>query len=199
MRCSTLTIIFHSFAAVLLVAATVPAGWAQTAPAEPSAPSAQMPAQRAMSSTQPFDVEEYARPKSQFPNLLAPYTPTHVAPPKLSNTPRIDQLMHDGKLYVSMNDAVALALENNLDIAIARYNLNISDTDVWRAKAGSTMASIAAWFRIRLGPAWEDWARKSDRAKAERQWALAVQAPVLAAWWYQRSATARRLRASILS
>ena len=142
MRCSTLTIIFHSFAAVLLVAATVPAGWAQTAPAEPSAPSAQMPAQRAMSSTQPFDVEEYARPKSQFPNLLAPYTPTHVAPPKLSNTPRIDQLMHDGKLYVSMNDAVALALENNLDIAIARYNLNISDTDVWRAKAGSTILGV---------------------------------------------------------
>ena len=45
--------------------------------------------------------------------------------------------MHDGKLYISMNDAVALALENNLDIAIARYNLNIADTDVWRAKAGA--------------------------------------------------------------
>jgi outer membrane protein len=45
--------------------------------------------------------------------------------------------MHDGKLYISMNDAVALALENNLDIAIARYNLNIADTDIWRAKSGS--------------------------------------------------------------
>jgi outer membrane protein len=44
--------------------------------------------------------------------------------------------MRDGKLYISMNDAVALALENNLDIAIARYNLNIADTDIWRAKAG---------------------------------------------------------------
>ena len=59
-----------------------------------------------------------------------------MEPPNLANTPRIDQLMHDGKLYISMNDAVALALENNLDIAIARYNLNIADTDVWRAKAG---------------------------------------------------------------
>jgi outer membrane protein TolC len=36
-----------------------------------------------------------------------------------------------------MNDAVALALENNLDIAIARYNLNIADTDIWRAKSGA--------------------------------------------------------------
>ena len=50
--------------------------------------------------------------------------------------------MHDGKLYISMNDAVALALENNLDIAIARYNLNIADTDVWRAKAGSSILGV---------------------------------------------------------
>jgi len=50
--------------------------------------------------------------------------------------------MHDGKLYISMNDAVALALENNLDIAIARYNLNIADTDVWRAKAGASTSGV---------------------------------------------------------
>src|SRR5208283_5480685 len=50
--------------------------------------------------------------------------------------------MHDGKLYISMNDAVALALENNLDIAIARYNLNIADTDIWRAKAGAATLGI---------------------------------------------------------
>jgi len=65
-----------------------------------------------------------------------------VEPPNLANTPRIDQLMHDGKLYISMNDAVALALENNLDIAIARYNLNIADTDIWRAKAGAAILGV---------------------------------------------------------
>ncbi len=94
------------------------------------------------SSSQPFDVQEYAKPRSQFPNPIAPYTPRHVEPPNLANTPRIDQLMHDGKLYISMNDAIALALENNLDIAIARYNLNIADTDVWRAKAGSSTLGV---------------------------------------------------------
>src|SRR5271165_6421154 len=117
---------------------SAPAGWAQDASSMPSAPSAQMPAQRvATSSTQPFDVQEYAKPQSHFPNPIAPYTARHVAPPNLANTPRLDQLMHDGKLYISMNDAVTLALENNLDIAIARYNLNIADTDVWRAKSGA--------------------------------------------------------------
>ena len=83
-------------------------------------------------------MKEYAKPQSHFPNPIAPYTPRRIEAPNLANTPRIDQLMHDGKLYISMNDAVALALENNLDIAIARYNLNIADTDVWRAKAGSS-------------------------------------------------------------
>ncbi len=65
-----------------------------------------------------------------------------VPPPKLANTARIDQLLRDGKLYLSMNDAVALALENNLDIAIARYNLNIADTDILRAKAGSATRGV---------------------------------------------------------
>ena len=52
--------------------------------------------------------------------------------------------MHDGKLMLSMDDAVALALENNLDIAIARYNLNIADTDVLRAKAGAAILGVIA-------------------------------------------------------
>lgn len=105
----------------------------------PSAPSAQ---KAVPSSSQPFDVKQYSKPQSALPNPLAPYTARHVAPPNLANTPRIDQLMHDGKLYISMNDAVALALENNLDIAIARYNLNIADTDVWRAKAGANTLGV---------------------------------------------------------
>jgi outer membrane protein TolC len=122
----------------------VPAGWAQDATQVPSAPSAQMQAQTPQpSKSQPFDVKEYAQPRSHFPNPLAPYTARHVAPPNLANTPRIDQLMRDGKIYISMNDAVALALENNLDIAIARYNLNIADTDVWRAKAGSSTLGVS--------------------------------------------------------
>src|ERR1019366_1328862 len=130
-------------AAVFLAVIMVPAGWAQDASPVPSAPSAQMPAQRAVpSSSQPFDVQEYSKPRSHFPDPIGPYTPRHVAPPNLANTPRIDQLMHDGKLYISMNDAVALALENNLDIAISRYNLNIADTDVWRAKAGASTLGV---------------------------------------------------------
>src|SRR5437660_3384701 len=84
-------------------------------------------------------VLNYTKPASHFPNPIAPYRPRHLAPPNLANTARIDALMHDGKLYLSLNDAIALALENNLDIAIARYTLNIADTDILRAKAGATI------------------------------------------------------------
>ncbi|HXX00766.1 MAG TPA: TolC family protein [Candidatus Acidoferrales bacterium] len=94
------------------------------------------------SSQKPLPVLDFSKPVSHFPNPIGPYTPRHLAPPNLANTARIDQLMKDGKLYLSLDDAIALALENNLDIAIARYNLNIADTDVLRAKAGAPTLGV---------------------------------------------------------
>ena len=92
----------------------------------------------------PLPVLNYAQPVSHFPNPIGPYSPRHVVAPNLTNTARIDSLMHDGKVYLSLNDAIALALENNLDVAIARYNLNIADTDVLRAKAGANILGVNA-------------------------------------------------------
>src|SRR6266516_1857049 len=62
----------------------------------------------------PVPALNYTQPASHFPNPIGPYTAHHVAAPNLANTARIDSLMHDGKLYLSLNDAIALALENNL-------------------------------------------------------------------------------------
>src|SRR3979409_695648 len=100
-------------------------------PAAVSAQSAETGASQA-APPQPhqFQLRDYSKPRGHFPNLIAPYTSRHVAAPDLNNTPRIQQLLRDGKLYLSIDDAVALAMENNLDIAIQRYNLNIADTDI---------------------------------------------------------------------
>jgi outer membrane protein TolC len=62
---------------------------------------------------------------------------------RLGNTPRLDQLLRDGKIYLSLSDAVTLALENNYDIEIARINLDIADTDILRTKAGSTLRGVS--------------------------------------------------------
>ena len=80
---------------------------------------------------------------SRFPNLFAPYVPRHVPEPRVTNTARIDQLMHDGKILLSLRDSIALALENNLDLAISRYNLAIADTDILRAKSGNAVRGVA--------------------------------------------------------
>ena len=124
-------------AAAGLFAMLTLAGWGQEPPATPTAAAAQNAPE-----ARPVPVMNYAKPVSHFPNPIGPYLPRHVGEPNLANTARIDQLMHDGKLYLSLNDAIALALENNLDIAIARYNLNIADTDVLRARAGAQILGV---------------------------------------------------------
>src|SRR5581483_1098949 len=116
-----------------------------TASQQPATSSQSIPtAPHTVQAPQPqrFALKDYAKPSSHFPNPIAPYLARTVPPPDLSNTPRIESLMRDGKLYISIDDAVALALENNLDIAIQRYNLNIADTDILRAKAGASILGI---------------------------------------------------------
>jgi outer membrane protein TolC len=71
------------------------------------------------------------------------YEPTDVGLPRLGNTPKLNDLLRDGKLYLSLSDAVTLALENNYDIAIARINLDIADTDILRTRAGSTFRGVS--------------------------------------------------------
>jgi outer membrane protein TolC len=84
----------------------------------------------------------FAMPSSHNP--LSAYSSTDVPQPQLTNSPRLTQLIREGKLYLSLKDAIQLALENNLDLAIARYNLPIADTDILRTKAGGTFRGVNA-------------------------------------------------------
>jgi outer membrane protein TolC len=74
--------------------------------------------------------------------VLQPYLPRELAQPSFGNSSRIDSLMRDGKIYLSIDDAIALALENNLDLDLARYNLNIADADLLRAKSGANILGV---------------------------------------------------------
>ena len=79
-------------------------------------------------------------PKSHNP--LNAYSPDYVPAPVLANSTRLDRLIRDGKLYLSLKDAIDLALENNLDLAIARYNLPIANTDILRTQAGGFFRGV---------------------------------------------------------
>src|SRR5271169_550586 len=71
-----------------------------------------------------------------FPSLLKPYQQIQIAQPVITNSPRLDQLIHDGKLELTLQDAVELALENSMDIAVQRYYPWIADAGMLKTKAG---------------------------------------------------------------
>jgi len=85
---------------------------------------------------------DYSRPAPLLPNPFARYIPRDVPPPAFTNAPKIEQLIQNGKLMLSLNDAISIALADNLDIAVARYNLPIADTDILRTKAGGTFLGV---------------------------------------------------------
>ena len=85
---------------------------------------------------------EYSKGKIPVPNLLAPYSSVNIPMPNLSNSARLQQFIRDGKLYLSLQDCLALALENNLDIAVQKYLPWIADTTILSALAGNGVLSF---------------------------------------------------------
>ena len=75
-------------------------------------------------------------------NPLDAYRGKIVPPPSLANSMRLNSLVRDGKLYLSLQNAIDLALENNLDIVIARYNLPIAQMDILRTQAGGVVRGV---------------------------------------------------------
>ncbi len=75
-------------------------------------------------------------------NPFDAYRGKSVSPPSLDNSTRLDSLIRDGKLYLHLQDAIDLALENNLDLVIARYNIPIAQMDVLRTSAGGTPRGV---------------------------------------------------------
>jgi outer membrane protein TolC len=81
-----------------------------------------------------------------FPSFWGPYTSPYVPQPKMSNSERLHLLLSGSKLRLSVEDAIALALENNLDISVARYNLGFAQTDLLRAKSGGATRGVPGAF-----------------------------------------------------
>jgi outer membrane protein len=76
------------------------------------------------------------------PAILRPYLAPEAPPVRLANSPRLSELVRAGTLYLTVQDAIALALENNIDIEVARYNPLIQDLNVTRSQAGGTLPGV---------------------------------------------------------
>ncbi|MGD0736152.1 MAG: TolC family protein [Terracidiphilus sp.] len=111
-----------------------PAPTANTTPAPPPTLAQQMQQtqQQATVPQRPFHID---LPHSHNP--FAPYLPATTPELDLNNSPRLQNLIRDGKIYLSLHDAIAVAIENNLDLAYFRYNFPIAQTDILRTKSGA--------------------------------------------------------------
>jgi outer membrane protein TolC len=124
-------------AAILLLQVNLAQAAESSAPATATT-SVQTPAQAAAKpSAIPFDqlTRHSLKPFGAYRGRTAP-------PPDLVNSARLSALVRDGKIYLSLSNAIDLALENNLDLVIARYNLPIARMDVLRTAAGGSVRGV---------------------------------------------------------
>ena len=134
---------------LLTLVAGIPSGFAQQANANPpqEKQASALPAAPAPTPTEPFSLRQtqrdFSRPAGDFNRRpWKIWVPTTVGAASFTNSVRLQDLVKEGKIYLSLSDALALAIENNYDLAIARYNLDIADTDILRAKAGSVLRGV---------------------------------------------------------
>jgi outer membrane protein len=76
------------------------------------------------------------------PSIFKAYSYPYVPPPSLANTPQLNQLIMNNKLELSLDSAIELALQNNLDIAVSRYQLPLARLDILRAKSGGATRGV---------------------------------------------------------
>jgi outer membrane protein TolC len=104
-----------------------------------------MSAQQMVSQQQPEVSVQEARPLRYVNPVVKPFHVQGriVAPAKLTNSPRIEMLVRAGNLYLSKGDVIALALENNIDIAVQRYAPYLSQEVLRRAEGGAALRDLS--------------------------------------------------------
>jgi outer membrane protein TolC len=128
--------------AVTLAAQMIlPASWAQTQPGTPASSSTGS----GINLDQP---QVPVAPGTGFvSSLTRHYRQPTIAPINLQNSSRLESLIRAGNIYLSLEDAIALALENNLDIELSRYGPQIAQADYLRAKAGGLLRGVPTAVR----------------------------------------------------
>lgn len=107
--------------------------------------------------------EDYTNGPSVFPNIFKPYAQIRLPQPAVENAASVDQLIRGGKLVLSLQDAVQLALQNNMDITVQRYVTYQADAQVLSSKAGPGFVTQNGQF-VTFDPAFSSflsWSRSS--------------------------------------
>src|SRR5579872_4588220 len=76
------------------------------------------------------------------PRFAWPHKSMRIRPLNFQNSPRVHELIRSGNLYLSLSDAISLAIENNLDLELGRYNLPAAETELLRARGGGLLRGL---------------------------------------------------------
>ncbi|MBV9404266.1 MAG: hypothetical protein JO211_02910, partial [Acidobacteriaceae bacterium] len=80
--------------------------------------------------------------RKSFLDFISNYRAPHAPPIYLGPADRVRSMIRNGAIYLSLYDAIALAIENNLDVEVARYDLSIAGTEVLRAPGGGNLRGL---------------------------------------------------------
>lgn len=92
-------------------------------------------------------LDRFQMPQASGAWFTRPYRQANVAPINLNNSNRLESLLRAGTIYLSLDDAIAVALENNLDIELSRYTPQLAQVDLLRAKAGGLLRGVPTAVR----------------------------------------------------
>lgn len=81
---------------------------------------------------------------SSLPSIARPYGAPIIPPVRLANSSHLDSLIRAGILYLTVPDALALAIENNLDLEVSRYDPIAADWGLQRQQGGGALRGATA-------------------------------------------------------
>lgn len=84
---------------------------------------------------------------SGWERFTSPYRARYISPVDFANSSRLESLIRAGQLYLSLQDAIALAIENNLDIELERFGPKIAESDTLRAQGGGLLRGVPLTIR----------------------------------------------------
>jgi len=85
---------------------------------------------------------DYSTNPRWFPNILSPYKPQRTPPPDLTNSKSLSEMIRDGKIELSLQRLAAMVIENNLNLAVDRYNNYFAQADLLRTKSGQAARGV---------------------------------------------------------
>ena len=115
-----------------------------------SAQQPQPPSSAGLNANDPAEPLKWTPPNA-LTRLTTPYQRRIYKNVNLADSSRLDALIRAGQIYLSLQDAVALALENNLDIEVARYGPLVAEADILRSQAGGLLRGVQTG--VTQGPA----------------------------------------------